>query len=1362
MDLDPTPNTMTINVTSVNDAPAGADNTITTLEDTPHVMTAAEFGFTDPNDTPANALSAVVITTLPTAGTLRLNGVAVTAGQVVSAANINSGLLVFTPALNANGNAYAAFTFQVRDNGGTAFGGQDTDQSPNTITFNVTSVNDAPAGADTAVTTLEDTPYAFTAANFGFTDAGDSPANLFSSVVISTLPAAGALTLNGVAVTAGALVTVADINAGLLVFTPAVDANGAAYANFTFRVQDDGGTANGGADTDATPNTMTVNVTPVNDAPAGTDTTVTTLEDTSYAFTAANFGLTDTHDTPANALLSVTITTLPVNGTLTLNGVAVTAGQAVTAADINSGLLRFAPALNANGAGYASFTFQVRDNGGTANGGADLDASPNTMTIDVTPVDDAPVLAVNTGATVLEGGTVGITTAQLNATDVDTLPASIVFNVTGGPSHGRLELSTNPGVAISSFTQAELAAGLIQYVHDSFESTTDSFTFALRDATTTLASATFSIAITPVNDAPAGTDTTVTALEDTQYTFTAANFGFTDSDVPANTLLSVTVDTLPLSGSLTLNGVAVTAGQVIAVADINGGLLQFIAAPDANGANYANFTFRVRDNGGTANGGIDTDATANTLTINVTPVNDAPAGTDTTITTLEDTPHVMTAAEFGFTDPNDSPANTLSAVVISALPSSGSLRLNGVAVTAGQVISVANINSGLLVFTPASNANGAANAAFSFQVRDNGGTANAGQDTDQTPNTITFDVTAVNDAPIGSNATVSLLEDSSYAFTLADFAYSDANDTPANSLLAIRIATLPAGGTLTLNGLAVTAGQFIDPADITAGLLVFTPVANGAGTNYSGFTFQLQDDGGTANGGFDLDQTPNRIQIDVTRVNDAPSGTDRTVTTLEDIPHVFTAGDFGLTDVLDSPANALLSVTINTLPLNGSLTLNGVAVTAGQVISAVDIAAGRLSFLSALNENGANYASFDFQVQDNGGTANGGVDTDATPNTITIDVTAVDDPSVLVANTGVTLLEGGTVTITTAQLNATDVDTTDANIIYAVTQQPQHGRLELSTNPGVAITSFTQAELAAGLIRYEHDGGETVADSFRFALRDGTTVLPAQTFAITVNPVNDPISDIYVSRTWFPENAPLGWHLSFLNAVDPDNTSFTWSFVGSPSIFAINGNDLVVNASLDYETTPVKSYTVTIQAFDGEYTYQETFTFDLLDTNEFVQPDDIVKPPPAGNGGPRALGDLDLLDNYILTTVRGIDFTGSELQQQKVDDVFGSDGDLGRDHGFDGRYGQGVAALNAEERARMHTDQKEHGAASEMYDQNPLFKALMRHAQKPASDIAEKLTAAEKDMYRKSTSQQLDDAARYYQSKHDQLVRALTDEVPKT
>jgi hypothetical protein len=49
------------------------------------------------------------------------------------------------------------------------------------------------------------------------------------------------------------------------------------------------------------------------------------------------------------------------------------------------------------GNAYASFTFQVQDNGGTANSGVDLDQSANTITIDVTPDNLAPVVDLNSG-----------------------------------------------------------------------------------------------------------------------------------------------------------------------------------------------------------------------------------------------------------------------------------------------------------------------------------------------------------------------------------------------------------------------------------------------------------------------------------------------------------------------------------------------------------------------------------------------------------------------------------------------------------------------------------------------------------------------------------------------------------------------------------------------------------------------------------------------------------------------------------------------------------------------------------------------------------------------------------------------------
>src|SRR5204863_164582 len=91
---------MTNNVTRVNDAPAGTDNTITTNEDTAHTFTS----FLSSRSRHTNSLrdwsSDVCSSDLPTgpSGTLTLSGSAVTAGQLVTVAAINAGLLVFTPA----------------------------------------------------------------------------------------------------------------------------------------------------------------------------------------------------------------------------------------------------------------------------------------------------------------------------------------------------------------------------------------------------------------------------------------------------------------------------------------------------------------------------------------------------------------------------------------------------------------------------------------------------------------------------------------------------------------------------------------------------------------------------------------------------------------------------------------------------------------------------------------------------------------------------------------------------------------------------------------------------------------------------------------------------------------------------------------------------------------------------------------------------------------------------------------------------------------------------------------------------------------------------------------------------------------
>ena len=246
--------------------------------------------------------------------------------------------------------------------------------------------------------------------------------------------------------------------------------------------------------------------------------------------------------------------------------------------------------------------------------------------------------------------------------------------------------------------------------------------------------------------------------------------------------------------------------------------------------------------------------TSTAFTLTVAPVNDAPTGTDATLALLEDVPYALKAADFGLRDANDSPPNALLSVTIVAPPAAGSLRYNGSAVTAATVVSAADLAAGRLVYAAAAGSYGTGYASLGFRVRDDGGTAGGGVDTAAAVNTLTFDVASVNDAPLGADRTVSLDENGSYVLQLADFGFSDPSDTPASAFLAVKATTLPGVGTLRLAGTNVVAGTSIAASDIAAQKLVYVSGGNsGNGTGYASFTFQVRDDGGTVNGGVDLD-----------------------------------------------------------------------------------------------------------------------------------------------------------------------------------------------------------------------------------------------------------------------------------------------------------------------------------------------------------------------------------------------------------------------------------------------------------------------------------------------------------------------------
>ena len=113
---------------------------------------------------------------------------------------------------------------------------------------------------------------------------------------------------------------------------------------------------------------------------------------------------------------------------------------------------------------------------------------------------------------------------------------------------------------------------------------------------------------------------------------------------------------------------------------------------------------------------------------------------------------------------------------------------------------------------------------------------------------------------------------------------------------------------------------------------------------------------------------------------------------------------------------------------------------------------GTLTYTPAANTVGT--STFTVTVQDDGGTANGGVDTSA-PQTFTITVTVVDDPPVAV-NDGATVAEDAPATTIPVLANDTDMD--GGPISIAAVTQPTNGTVVI-TNGGADLTLSTEPRL---------------------------------------------------------------------------------------------------------------------------------------------------------------------------------------------------------------------------------------------------------------------------------------------------------------
>lgn len=738
--VDSAPATVTLDVDAVNDTPTGTADAYETNEDTPLTVTTPTLLANDSDPDTGDILTAS-IATQPLNGEVELN---------------NNGTFTYTPDLNFNGDD--PFTYTISDGTATSL--------PVTVTITVNPVNDAPTGETESYTVVED--HVLTVAAPGVLGNDYDVEGTALTAAISTQPAHGEVVLN---------------SDGSFEYTP--DENFAGDDSFTYTASD--------GELSSAPVIVNIEVTPVNDPPTAVADTYGTLEDTLLEVAAPGFIGNDTDPDPGDTH-TATLVDPTDSGTLVFH---------------EDGSFTYDPDENFNGSD--SFSYYIND--------GLVDSNTVIVTINVTAVNDAPTAVADaysvdedTLLTVNEPGVL------VNDSDVDT--GDVIHPVlVSGPSHGQLTLGTNGSIIYDS--NADYAG-------------TDSFTYRASDGRLESNLVTVTITVNPINDAPVAVRQSVTVIEDTplsitvsasdvdqgdvlvysifsgpghgtltgtgptwtytpgpnsnaetSFTFLVSDGLLTDTEIvnititPVNDAPVAVADewTMGEDGTLTVALPGVLSNDtdvennslsVVPVAGPNRGTLtlntngSFTYRPNANINGTDSFTYRVSD-------GALTSAST-TVTIRITPINDAPVAVGESYVSSEDVQLNLTSAMLLSNDSDVDTGDVLSISIVSN-PTHGTLTLDG-----------SNFR-----YQPAPNYNG--NDSFSYRVYDGTVTSNLV--------TVSLTISAVNDAPATETDDFTVGRDGVLSINAPGLLVND-SDVENDDLTTV-LYTQPTDGTLTLH-----------------------------------------------------------------------------------------------------------------------------------------------------------------------------------------------------------------------------------------------------------------------------------------------------------------------------------------------------------------------------------------------------------------------------------------------------------------------------------------------------------------------------------------------------------------------------------
>ena len=830
-------------------------------------------------------------------------------------------------------------------------------------------------------------------------------------------------------------------------------------------------------------------------APKITNNRLTLLEGQTVELSTSNFNASVENVASENIVFTIVPEAeSSLSGDFLLTPVGTTQAQAVqafTLADVEQGRVRFRHDLSNAAPRYSVTATALQD-------GVEESSEPAVAEVFFTATNDAPKLDLNV-LSIAEGGTVvlnsNLDAPNLNATDEpgESTAETLTYTVVLPPgqdvavSNGQLQRVEGDTVTVleagDTFTQADVDAGRIRFVHDGSEAP-PRYTLTLTDdgvsgtglpfePITTNARTVTVQEFTPFNDAPVITTNSIRLVEGGIVSIGTNNLAAEDAEDPDETLTftitSITGGRFELveDGVVTVLASPTTESIPFTQDHIFQGRVRFVNDPATD--EEPTYIVEVIDDG--TPGPAKTDSQA--ATVDFTAVNDIPL-LDTLALTVEEGEQVsLTATNLLVQDEESDAAN---------------LTYQVTEVTAGQFI---RLSDGLstISFTQADIDAGnviafehdgsTASPSFSLTVTDEGGESIV----IDSGNSLVF--APFNDPPEVVRAQLKVTENEVVRLTSANNLLATDEESSSGQLrYTVTIETtdetqpdsfIVAGEVQT--GPTVTFTQ----AQVGAGQVQFVQGGSNVAPNLSVTVTdaEIAEDGTIT---ADANTIPVDFVVDFAATNDEPRFLANTLAIAEGGTVVLNSADINLQSIDEETPAAALTYTINRVS-NGEFqridTTEITTLAIGDTFTQADVEQGFIQFV----HDGSEVAP-DYQLTVN----DTGINEDATTElsvvrTLTIPdngFTTINDTPVIENNT-LELTEGDTVFLTLDNLSAVDQEDEAVNLVFTITEVT-NGRFERVTLvDGVEVVdllaspeletpiSFTQVDIEQRLIRFVND-----------------------------------------------------------------------------------------------------------------------------------------------------------------------------------------------------------------------------------------------------------------------------------------------------